>query len=341
MWLDNLLVKEVRMSKPRLIVSLVVIAAFMAGTGQLAAGWWPLQAAPKAAPTPSPQSNPEPAPVPTQKSQRAPIRVGNAVLASKLIHRVPPVFPERAKEARLQGKVMLQVLVDESGIVQEIKILRGHPMLNDAAVEAVSQWCYSPITLKGEPVPVISNVEVFMAPGRIVTIDAEGNLRDPKSELEGETLLEELRGSDEKTDVWPRSGASFETIESTLRMMQAEGLKNLSLKSAFKFYEGRLYYPWNYHGIEKPEVALQEDVLQELVLASGLMDDIRTEKDGRKLLLYSLYVNEVSEIVGVVRLRGPDVPEVVEELIRTPVITPGRRGLEPVPVVIHVEVSGR
>ena len=51
-----------------------------------------------------------------------------------------------------------------------------------------------------------------------------------------------------------------------------------------------------------------------------------------------LYVNEVSEIVDVARLRGPEIPEVVEELFRTPVITPGRRGMNPVPVFFHMEV---
>jgi len=333
-----LLVKEVRMSKPRLIISLASIAAFMVWTGQLAAGWWPLQSAPRVAASPSPQPVPDPAPAPDQSSKRGPIRVGNAVQASMLIHRVPPVFPEKAREARVQGTVMIQALIDERGVVREIKVLRGHPLLNDAAIEAVSQWRYAPTTLKGEPVAVLSNVEVFMTPGKIWVLDEQGHLIDLVSQIEGEDLLNELGSTDEPVILTPDLNTSFETIESTLRMLQAEGFENLRLKSTYKFHQGRLFYPWPHPGIEKPEIALQEDVLKEIALASGLMEEIRPEKDGSKLLLYTLYVNEVSEIVDVVRLRGPDLHEVIEELFRTPVIAPGRRGMEPVPVVFYVEI---
>jgi protein TonB len=56
--------------------------------------------------------------------------------------------------------VLLQVLVDEQGNVADVKILRGHPLLNQAAVEAVKQWKYSPTLLNGEPVPVVATVTV-------------------------------------------------------------------------------------------------------------------------------------------------------------------------------------
>jgi protein TonB len=101
---------------------------------------------------------PPPPPPPPQKKE--PIRVGGNVQSSKLIRRVEPEYPELAKRARVQGIVLLQVTVDETGNVTDINIIRGHPLLNQAAVDAVRQWKYSPTLLNGEPVPVIATVTV-------------------------------------------------------------------------------------------------------------------------------------------------------------------------------------
>jgi len=57
--------------------------------------------------------------------------------------------------------VVLQVTVDEEGNVAELRVLKGHPLLNDAAEAAVRQWKYSPTLLNGEPVPVIATVTVI------------------------------------------------------------------------------------------------------------------------------------------------------------------------------------
>jgi TonB family protein len=95
-----------------------------------------------------------------KRVKREPIRVGGNVQESKLIRRVEPVYPELAKQARVQGRVVLVVTVDEEGNVSEIKVTRGHPLLYEEAVAAVRQWKYSPTLLNGEPVPVIATVTV-------------------------------------------------------------------------------------------------------------------------------------------------------------------------------------
>jgi protein TonB len=87
--------------------------------------------------------------------------VGGNVQESKLIRRVEPAYPELAKRARVQGKVVLVVTVDEEGNVTDIRVTSGHPLLDEAALSAVKQWKYSPTLLNGEPVPVIANVTVF------------------------------------------------------------------------------------------------------------------------------------------------------------------------------------
>ena len=80
--------------------------------------------------------------------------------SSRLIHKVNPVYPELAKRARVSGIVLLQVTVDERGMVAGIRLIRGHPLLNQSAIDAVSQWIYSSTLLSGEPVPVIATVTV-------------------------------------------------------------------------------------------------------------------------------------------------------------------------------------
>ena len=87
--------------------------------------------------------------------------MGGNVQESKLIRRVAPVYPELAKRARVQGKVVLVVTVDEEGNVSDIRVSTGHPLLNEAAISAVKQWKYSPTLLNGEPVPVIATVTVI------------------------------------------------------------------------------------------------------------------------------------------------------------------------------------
>jgi protein TonB len=101
-----------------------------------------------------------PPPPPPPKKKKDPIRVGGNVQASRLVHRVEPEYPELAKRARVSGMVILQVIVNEGGSVQEVKIVRGHPLLNDSATRAVRQWRYSPYLLNGEPIPVIATVTV-------------------------------------------------------------------------------------------------------------------------------------------------------------------------------------
>jgi TonB family protein len=93
-----------------------------------------------------------------KRVKREPIKVGGNVQESKLIRRVKPVYPELAKQARVQGRVVLIVTVDEEGNVSAIKVTRGHPLLYEAAVVAVKQWKYSPTLLNGEPVPVMAIV---------------------------------------------------------------------------------------------------------------------------------------------------------------------------------------
>jgi periplasmic protein TonB len=94
---------------------------------------------------------PEPPPPPAPPVTRAPVRIGGQIQAPTLIHRVEPFYPPTAVDARLQGLVILEAVVDRDGHVAEVKVLRtAGPLLDREAMLAVKQWRYSPLVLNGQ-----------------------------------------------------------------------------------------------------------------------------------------------------------------------------------------------
>jgi TonB family protein len=87
-------------------------------------------------------------------------RMGGALTPPKKIKDVPPVYPPIAQEARVQGVVIMEARVDEQGNVSDVRVLRSIPLLDQAAIDAVKQWQYTPTTLNGVAVPVIMTTTV-------------------------------------------------------------------------------------------------------------------------------------------------------------------------------------
>jgi periplasmic protein TonB len=96
------------------------------------------------------------APPPVQQ----PVRVGGQVKEPKKLKNVAPVYPAIATQARVQGVVILECTISPQGKVTDVKVLRGIPLLDEAAIDAVKQWVYTPTLLNGVPVPVIMTVTV-------------------------------------------------------------------------------------------------------------------------------------------------------------------------------------
>jgi protein TonB len=88
------------------------------------------------------------------------VRVSSGVSTGLLIRKVPPTYPQLAKQARIQGQVVLQAEISKDGTIQNLQLISGHPMLAPAAIEAVKQWRYKPYLLNGEPVAVETQVIV-------------------------------------------------------------------------------------------------------------------------------------------------------------------------------------
>ena len=95
-----------------------------------------------------------PAPKPTM------LRVGTGVQAAKLIRQVKPIYPQLARAARMSGMVRLQAIIAPDGRIRNLQLIDGPPLLVSAALDAVKQWRYEPTLLNGEPVEVITSIEV-------------------------------------------------------------------------------------------------------------------------------------------------------------------------------------
>ena len=88
------------------------------------------------------------------------LRVSAGVQASKLISQPKPVYPPIAKQARVQGTVVLAATISKSGTIDNLRVVSGHPMLTQSALQAVRQWKYQPTYLNGEPVEVETTINV-------------------------------------------------------------------------------------------------------------------------------------------------------------------------------------
>jgi protein TonB len=103
---------------------------------------------------------PPPPPPPAPVKPTGPIKVGGNVQEAKVIARPNPVYPPLARQARIQGNVVLHAIIDKDGRVGELQVVSGHPLLVQSALEAVKNWRYQPTTLNGEAVEVDTTITV-------------------------------------------------------------------------------------------------------------------------------------------------------------------------------------
>ena len=88
------------------------------------------------------------------------VRVSSGVSQGLLVKRVQPPYPPLARQARIAGVVLLQATISKAGDIENLTLISGHPMLTQAAIEAVRQWKYKPYLLNGEPVEVETQIQV-------------------------------------------------------------------------------------------------------------------------------------------------------------------------------------
>jgi TonB family protein len=117
---------------------------------------------------------PEPAPIPDVNKETTkdeppsieppppppPVRIGGHLQVAQIVHQVSPVYPPLARAGRIQGVVVIDAVITESGSLKEITVRSGHPMLVSAAMECVRQWKYQPAILNGVPVESPVHIQV-------------------------------------------------------------------------------------------------------------------------------------------------------------------------------------
>ena len=178
---------EVKSSKTRTALSLASCFVLLAVTG-----WWSLSALPLSQP---------PAARPTQfrtvVEEPVPIPVAGNVMANKLLHRDEPEYPLVAKVAGVGGVVVLRVLIDKNGAMQEATVVQGHPALRAAAVESMKNWRWEPAKVDGKAVPARTMVTFNFvlrsgteAGGLLLRLEASGILRERETALDEERILQ-------------------------------------------------------------------------------------------------------------------------------------------------------
>ena len=88
------------------------------------------------------------------------MRISSGIKEPRRVAYVAPVYPDIARAARVEGIVILDCTIDRDGRVIDARVLRGHPLLDEAALAAVRRWAYMPSLLNGVPVPVLMTVTV-------------------------------------------------------------------------------------------------------------------------------------------------------------------------------------
>ena len=90
----------------------------------------------------------------------APLRVGGAIKEPRKLKNVAPVYPDVAARGMIEGVVILEIAIEPSGHVDDVRVLRSIPLLDAAAVAAARQWVFAPTLYRGVPVSVTMTVSV-------------------------------------------------------------------------------------------------------------------------------------------------------------------------------------
>jgi len=96
---------------------------------------------------------------------KGPVRVSSGVAAGQLLSPIRPIYPAIAKEARIQGTVVIEATISRQGTIENLQVTEGPPMLRQAAIDAVAAARYRPFLLNGEPVEVQTSIRVIFSLG--------------------------------------------------------------------------------------------------------------------------------------------------------------------------------
>ncbi len=105
------------------------------------------------------------APPPPKPAAPTRVKQGGNVTAASILNQTRPLYPPLARQARIQGNVVLHAIIDKDGKVAQLEVISGHPLLVQSALDAVRQWRYKPTLLNGDPVEVDTTITVTFTMG--------------------------------------------------------------------------------------------------------------------------------------------------------------------------------
>ena len=105
------------------------------------------------------------APPPPKPAAPTRVKQGGNVTAASILTQTRPLYPPLARQARIQGNVVLHAIIDKDGRVAQLEVVSGHPLLVQSALDAVKQWRYKPTQLNGDPVEVDTTITVTFTMG--------------------------------------------------------------------------------------------------------------------------------------------------------------------------------
>ncbi len=163
----------------------------------------------------------------------AQISVDPNVVAGMLLEKTAPVYPPIARAARVSGTVVLQAAISKTGTIEGLHVISGPAMLQQAAYDAVKTWRYKPYLLQGEPVRVLTTINVIFTLGGVEAPlkAAPSNSASPTADAQGDTPAAEAQGDTPETS----SFASFHTGMSEFAAWEA-ATKNGSPEILMEFY---------------------------------------------------------------------------------------------------------
>ena len=269
------------------------------------------------------------------------VPVESQVLLNHLITRVDPIYPEGA-DSFLDRDVVLRVLLDRTGSVVRAEPLSGHRSLGLAASKAVSAWQFEPIEIDQQKVPVVCQLRLrFTAEGGIdvvsrsilnLAMDELGELRGvSSSSFSEEEIFQRIRESQTSTHIYVSEDTPFDVVQEKVRLLEQLGSANVELTPGhLSLLDGHLYYSAHFEGLLSPEIA-PEDLRNLRQRARGLLDD-------PEALLYRIFSDANGHIVSVEHREGPRLVGIESQLVEL-TVTPGRLGVEPVPVAFLLRLE--
>jgi len=99
-------------------------------------------------------------PPPEPPRQAGPVRIAQLPVAPRKVNDARPLYPEIARAARKEGTVVLEAVLDTTGRVTQLRVIKSEPLLDQAALDAVRQWRYTPSVYGGQPVSVLMTITI-------------------------------------------------------------------------------------------------------------------------------------------------------------------------------------